>query len=100
MTLKQATAEKSDRSRMERLGFRLDALTKSLIEQAARIEQRKVTDYCLGALTEAARRTIAERESIVLTSRDRELFFKAITDPPKPGKRLIRALAEHKRRVA
>ena len=100
MSLKQASVEKSNRSRIERLGFRLDGQTKSLIERAARIEQRRVTDFCLNALTEAARRTIADRESISLTNRDREIFFKAITNPPKPSKHLVRALAEHKRRVA
>ncbi|MSP98070.1 MAG: DUF1778 domain-containing protein [Betaproteobacteria bacterium] len=100
MSLKQATAEKSNRSRIARLGFRLDGQTKSLIERAARIEQRKVTDFCLNALTEAARRTIADQESISLTRRDREIFFKAISDPPKPAKQLVRALAEHTRRVA
>ncbi len=100
MSVKQAAVEKSSRIRIERLGFRLDGRTKSLIEQAARIERRKLTDFCLSALTEAARRTIADRESISLSSRDREIFFKAITDPPKPSKHLARALAEHTRRVA
>ena len=100
MSQKQAAIVKPSRTRIGRLGFRLDAQTKSLIEQAARIERRKVTDYCLSALTEAARRTIVGRDSISLSSRDREIFFKAITDPPKPSKHLARALAEHTRRVA
>ncbi|MSQ53329.1 MAG: DUF1778 domain-containing protein [Betaproteobacteria bacterium] len=100
MSLKQAIVEKPDRTRMERLGFRLDGQTKSLIEQAASIEQRKVADFCLSALADAARRIIAERESISLSNRDREIFFKAITNPPKPSKHLARALAADTRRVA
>ena len=48
--------------RDERLGFRVDEPTKALIERAAQLERRKLTDFCMTALTEAARRTIAEHE--------------------------------------
>ena len=52
------------------------------------------------ALTDTARRTIAEHETLVLSDRDREAFFDALVNPPEPSERLVRALAEHKRRVA
>ena len=51
------------------------------------------------ALTEAARRTIAEHETIVLSERDRVVFFDTLVNPPVPNERLQRAFAEHKRRV-
>jgi uncharacterized protein (DUF1778 family) len=35
-----------------------------------------------------------------LSERDRKVFFDALIHPPKPAKRLQRAMAEHKRRVA
>lgn len=34
----------------ERLGFRLDEQTKDLIERAARLESRKLTDFCVAVL--------------------------------------------------
>jgi uncharacterized protein (DUF1778 family) len=86
--------------REERLGFRVDEPTKALIERAARLERRKLTDFCMTALTDAARRTIAEHETLVLSDRDRAVFFDALVNPPAPSKRLRRAFAEHKRRVA
>ena len=86
--------------REERLGFRVDEPTKALIERAARLERRKLTDFCLTALTEAARRTIAEYETISLSEQDRSAFFAVLTNPPAPGERLQRAFAEHERRVA
>ena len=93
------TAKRNPRIRAERLGFRVDEPTKALIERAAQLERRKVTDFCMTALTDAARRTIAEHETLVLSDRDRAAFFDALINPPTPSERLQRAFAEHKRRV-
>ena len=91
---------KSDRRlREERLGFRVDEPTKALIERAAQLERRKLTDFCMTALTDAARRTIAEHETLLLSDRDQAVFFDALVSPPAPSERLQRAFAEHKRRV-
>jgi uncharacterized protein (DUF1778 family) len=93
------TAKRDQQIRAERLGFRVDEPTKALIERAARLERRKVTDFCMTALKEAARRTIAEHETLVLSERDRAVFFDVLANPPEPNARLRRAFAEHKRRV-
>jgi uncharacterized protein (DUF1778 family) len=93
------TAKRDRRLREERLGFRVDEPTKALIERAALLERRKLTDFCMTALTDAARRTIAEHETIVLSDRDRAIFFDTLVDPPAPNDRLKRAFVEHKRRV-
>ena len=92
-------AKRDRRLREERLGFRVDEPTKALIERAALLERRKLTDFCMTALTDAARRTIAEHETIVLSDRDRAIFFDTLVDPPAPNDRLKRAFVEHKRRV-
>jgi uncharacterized protein (DUF1778 family) len=94
-----ATTKHDQRLRGERLGFRVDEATKALIERAAQLEHRKLTDYCMAALAEAARRTIAEHETLILSERDRAVFFDALVNPPAPNERLQRAFAEHKRRV-
>lgn len=94
------TTAKRERTRDERLGFRVDEPTKALIERAAQLERRKLTDFCMTALTEAAKRTIAEHETIVLSDRDRAIFFDALVNPPEPNERLRRAFAAHKRRIA
>src|ERR1700751_6144283 len=96
-----ATKVKRDRRlREERLGFRVDEPTKALIERAAQLERRKLTEFCMTALTDAARRTIAEHETLVLSEKDRAVFFDTRVDPPVPSERLQRAFAEHERRVA
>jgi uncharacterized protein (DUF1778 family) len=94
------TVKRDRRVRDERLGFRVDEPTKALIERAALLERRKLTDFCMTALTDAARRTIAEHERLVMSDRDRAVFFDTLVNPPTPSERLRRAFAEHKRRVA
>ncbi|MGE0652807.1 MAG: DUF1778 domain-containing protein [Alphaproteobacteria bacterium] len=95
----KTNARKDRITRDDRLGFRLDEQTKALIERAAQLERRKISDYCLTAITDAARRTIAEHETLNLSERDRAAFFEAMINPPAPGERLARAFAEHGRRV-
>lgn len=73
---------------------------KALIERAAHFERRKLTDFCTTALTEAARKTIAEHETLVLSERDRAVFFDTLVNPPTSNERLERAFAERQRRVA
>ena len=91
--------ERDGSARQERLGFRMSEETKRLIERAAYLEQRKVTDFCLVALTEAAKRSIAEHETLPLSEADRAAFFAALENPPEPSQRLVKAMAEQQRRI-
>jgi uncharacterized protein (DUF1778 family) len=94
------TAKRERHLRAARLWLWVDEPTKALIERAAQLERRKLTEFCVTALTEAARRTIAEHETLVFSESDRAVFFDTLVDPPAPSKRLQRAFAEHERRVA
>jgi uncharacterized protein (DUF1778 family) len=98
-SLSSANSEKS-RARSSRLGFRVDAQTKKLVERAAALERRSLTDFCLTALTQATQATITRHETIVLTDRDREVFFDALVHPPKPNARLKRALRSAQEKIA
>ena len=100
MLHQQAKAPPDAPPRVERLGFRLDEETKDLIERAAQLSRRKVSDFCVTALADTARRTIAEHETLALSNQDRQAFFDALIAPPEPSERLQRAMAEYKRRVA
>lgn len=100
MPHKQAVADSAKAQRVERLGFRIDEETKDLIERAAHLSRRKISDFCVTALADTARKTIAEHETLVLSERDREVFFNALINPPEPSERLVRAFKEHKRRIA
>jgi len=88
------------RARAFRLGFRVDAETKRQVERAAALERRSLTEFCLAALAEASRATILRHESLVLSERDRAVFFDALMDPPQPNARLLRAFREAEERIA
>lgn len=90
---------KENRMRAERMGFRVDEPTKKLVERAAQLERRKLTDYCLTALADAARRTIAQHETLTLSDEERATFFDVLTNPPPPSERLQRAVDVERRRV-
>lgn len=92
--LRKSQEPQQRRSRATRLGFRVDAETKKMVERAAALERRSMTDYCLTAITEATQETIARHETLVLSERDRAAFFDALVNPPKPNARLRRAFRE------
>jgi uncharacterized protein (DUF1778 family) len=98
--VKAAASDTTARSRTGRLGFRVDDETKSLIARAANLEHRSLTDYCLAVVSEAARRTIGQHETLTLSERDRAVFFDTLMKPREPGERLGRAFAAERRRVA
>ncbi len=95
----QADSERR-RARSARLGFRVDNRTKKLVERAAALERRSLTDFCLTVLLDATRETIQRHETLVLSERDREVFFDTLVHPPKLNGRLRRALREAEKRIA
>lgn len=86
-------------TRSARLGLRIDAETKRLVERAAALERRTLTDFCLSALTHAMRETLTRHETLVLSERDRTAFFRALVHPPKPNTRLRRAFRSAQQRI-
>jgi len=84
------TALRSPRGRVrgERLETRLTADQKSLIERAAALQGRTVTDFVLASVQEAARRAIDEHQRIDLSVRDSEAFVEAFLNPQPVNERL------------
>jgi len=94
-----STNPEKRRTRGSRLGFRVDAATKKLVARAAALERRSLTDFCLRALTEATQATITRHETIVLSERDRAVFFDALVHSPRPNARLKRAFQSARART-
>lgn len=95
----QSAVTEERRARGTRLGFRVDAETKRMVERAAALERRSLTDFCLTALAEATRETITRHESLVLSERDRAVFFDTLIHAPKPNARLRRAFRSAEERI-
>ena len=78
----------SGRARAERLEARITAQQKSLIEQAAALQGRTVTDFVLTSVQDAARRAIEEHHRLDLSVRDRQAFVEALLHPKPVNDRL------------
>lgn len=83
------TAQKAaDRTRGERLEARITADQKALIQRAAELEGRSVTDYVVSSVQDAAKRTVEAHEVIVLSATESRAFVDALLNPPPVNPRL------------
>jgi uncharacterized protein (DUF1778 family) len=80
----------------ERLEARVTREQKQLIERAAEIEGRSITDFVVASAQSAARQVIRDHEILKLTARDREVFVQALLNPPKPTSKLRQAVRRYK----
>ncbi len=76
------------RQRAERLEARITVEQKKLIEQAAALEGRTVTDFVLTSVQDAARRAIEDHQRLDLTMRDSQAFVEALLNPQPVNDRL------------
>lgn len=84
-------------NRTERFDARLSSAEKQLIERAARLSGRTLTEFVVTSAREAAERTIERYEGMVLTDpRDQAAFVDALLNPPAPGRRLQKAAGRYR----
>lgn len=76
------------RIRAERLEAKLTRDQKALIEHAAALQGRTVTDFVLASVQEAARRAIQEHRQVDLSLRDSQSFVEALLNPRPVNDRL------------
>lgn len=76
------------RTRAQRLEARVTAEQKTLIEHAAALQGRTVTDFVLTSVQDAARRAIEEHHQLELSVRDSETFVDALLNPRPVNDRL------------
>ena len=76
------------RARGERLEARVTSQMKAMIEQAAALEGRTVTDFMLMSVREAAQIVIENHARLDITVRDRQAFVDAFLNPQPVNDRL------------
>ncbi len=92
-----STARKPiDRTRGERLEARITADQKALIQRAAELEGRSVTDYVVSSVQDAARRTVEAHDVMVLNAAESRAFVDALLDPPPINDRLQDSVRRHR----
>lgn len=80
--------ETTARRRTERLETRLTVAQKALIEHAAALQGRSVTDFVLTSVQDAARQTIDNHHRLDLSLRDSQRFVDALLKPQPVNDRL------------
>lgn len=78
-------------AKSERLNARITPSAKALLERASSLEGRSITDFVVAKAMEAAVRSIADYDRILLTEQERDRFFAALLAPPKPSERARKA---------
>lgn len=83
----------------ERLEARIGADKKSILKNAAELSGRTLTDFVVSSAYEAAVRVIEEYQQLRLSVNDRDVFVKALLNPPSPSNKLLKAAQKYKKDV-
>lgn len=86
--------------RDERLEARVSREQKNLLERAAALEGRSITDFVVASAQAAAVEAIQRHEVITLTGRDSLAFAQALMNPPAPNEQLRAAARRHRELIA
>ncbi|MGL6111447.1 MAG: DUF1778 domain-containing protein [Rubrivivax sp.] len=87
-----------DSTRGARLEARVSAAQKSLLQHAAALSGRTLSEFVITSAQDAARLLIAAHESIRLSREEQLAFVQALLQPPEPNARLKRAAKAYLRR--
>ena len=80
-----------------RFDTRLPKEQKDFFERAARLGGfRSLTDFVVLTVQKRAKEIIQERELVIASQKDSEIFFDAITNPSNPNKNLSEAANDYK----
>jgi uncharacterized protein (DUF1778 family) len=86
-------ALRQDKSRFD---TRLPLEQKQLFEKAAILGgYRNLTDFVIVTVQSKAKEIIEERERIIASQKDKEIFFDSLVNPPKPNNDLLSAKDEY-----
>ena len=89
----------ASRAKMYRFDARLKEDQKLLIQRAADLEGRTMTDFVLHSAEAAAERTLQERAMLILSARETETFVNAILNPAEPGSVLRDAVRRYRNQI-
>ena len=86
-------------TRDARLEARVSAAQKFLLQQAAALSGRTLSEFVVASAQDAARRVIAEHESIRLSREEQLAFVQSLLNPVEPNQRLKRAAKAYRQRT-
>lgn len=88
-----------DTGRAARLEARISAEQKAVLQQAATLSGRTLSEFVVASAQEAAAKVIQEHEAIRLSRAEQIAFVTALLEPPEPGDRLRQAAATYRQQM-
>ncbi len=95
MAVMQEHIKERSTAKRERLEARLTSEQKALLQHAADLQGRTLSDFVLENVLRDAQEVIREHEVIRLTAEDSRIFMEAVLNPPAPSARLRAAAARY-----
>ncbi len=86
-------------SKTQRLEVRVPVALKKVVQHAADLQGRSLTDFVIASLDKVARETIREHEVMTLNARDSLRVAKLLLNPPRPNAALRKAVEKHRKSV-
>lgn len=93
------TQETADKARGARLEARISVEQKTVLQHAAALSGRTLSEFVVASAQEAASRVIQEHETIRLSRTEQIAFVTALLNPPAPKKRLSQAAAAYRKQM-
>jgi uncharacterized protein (DUF1778 family) len=88
-----------DNSRGARLEARIAPAQKSVLQRAAALSGRTLSEFVVASAQEAAAKVIRDHESIRLSRAEQTAFVKALLAPAAPGASLRKAATAYKKHL-
>lgn len=95
----KSTAATLELPRGARLEARVSSAQKNLLQRAAALSGRTLSEFVVASAQDAATRVIEAHENIRLTQAEQTAFVKTLLDPPAPSQRLRKAAAAYKKQL-
>ena len=93
------TKEATDKSRSARLEARISVEQKTVLQRAAALSGRTLSEFVVASAQDAASRVIQEHETIRLSRAEQIAFVSALLKPPAANARLRRAAAAYREQM-
>lgn len=89
--------ERAQKVKKIRFDTELTKVQKELFELATKLGgYHTVTDFILSTAEERAKIIVQQHEAVLISARDKKLFFDAVMNPPQPNQRLLDAAKRYK----
>lgn len=86
----------TSRRKVERLETRVTREQKRLLQRAAELSGRSLSDFVISSAQEAAARAVQHYQVMTLSARDQEIFVNSLLHTPRPNAKLRAALKSYR----